>query len=95
MTTRGTENMNEDKHLDKSAYAKRYGLSKKAVDTACSRNPSSLAPFFKMGKSKNSPIRFRLEDCIEFEREMLNKQVDELKAKQRDAQQLLIDLGEL
>ncbi|HEY9029757.1 MAG TPA: hypothetical protein VIM93_00200 [Kangiella sp.] len=84
--------MKETYLLTKSDVAERYNLSKKAIDTACSRNPDSLPRFFKLGASKNSPIRFRLEDCLDFEREMLNRQVDALKQKQREEQMDLSNL---
>lgn len=66
--------------LDKIGIAKRYGLSKKSVDTAISRNPDSLPKFFKLGLSKNSPVRFRLEDCLVFEAEMIARQ-EQLQAE--------------
>ncbi len=66
--------LNNKEILTKKDLAERYGMSKKAIDVACSRNPSSLPPFFKLGTSKNSPIRFRLRDCIEFENKMLSMQ---------------------
>lgn len=73
--------MHETTLLTKADIAERYRISKKAVDTACSRNPDSLPKFFKLGTSKNSPIRFRLEDCLIFEQEMLNQQVEKAKEK--------------
>jgi len=67
--------------LDKGDIAKRYGLSKKSVDTAISRNPDSLPKFFKLGLSKNSPVRFRLADCLAYEAEMLAQQ-EKLQAEE-------------
>jgi len=64
----------EKKILTKKDVAERYGTSEKSISTACSRNPTSLPKFFKMGVSSNSPIRFRLEDCLAFEAEMLQHQ---------------------
>ncbi len=60
--------------LTKADLAERYGMSEKSISTACSRNPSSLPKFFKLGVSSNSPVRFRLEDCLAFEDEMLQRQ---------------------
>jgi predicted DNA-binding transcriptional regulator AlpA len=60
--------------LTKKDVAKRYGISEKSISTACSRNPTSLPKFFKLGVSSNSPVRFRLEDCLAFEEEMLQRQ---------------------
>lgn len=68
-------------------------MSKKAIDVACSRNPSSLPPFFKMGTSKNSPIRFRLRDCIEFENKMLGIQAEENEKSQLKACKTLNDIN--
>jgi hypothetical protein len=58
----------------KADIAERYGMSEKSIGTACSRNPSSLPKFFKLGMSSNSSVRFRLEDCLAFEDEMLQRQ---------------------
>jgi hypothetical protein len=60
--------------LTKADLAERYGMSEKSISTACSRNPSSLPKFFKLGISSNSPVRFRLEDCLAFEDQMLQRQ---------------------
>ena len=60
--------------LTKKDLAERYGMSEKSINTACSRNPSSIPKFFKLGVSSNSPVRFRLEDCLAFEEEMLQRQ---------------------
>lgn len=73
--------------------AERYGMSKKAIDVACSRNPSSLPPFFKLGTSKNSPIRFRLKDCIEFENKMLGIQAEENEKSRLKACKTLSDIN--
>ncbi|NVJ66208.1 MAG: hypothetical protein HWE16_06945 [Gammaproteobacteria bacterium] len=68
-------------------------MSKKAIDVACSRNPSSLPPFFKLGTSKNSPIRFRLKDCIEFENKMLGIQAEENEKSRLKACKTLSDIN--
>ena len=60
--------------LTKGDLAKYFGISEKSISTACSRNPSSLPKFFKLGVSKNSPVRFRREDILVFEAEMLERQ---------------------
>jgi len=53
----------DDAILTKADIAARYQMKKSTVDTLCSRSPESLPPFFKMGNSPNSPIRFRKADC--------------------------------
>lgn len=63
-----------EKMLTKNDVAKRYSLARQTVNTLCSRSPESLPPFFKLGNAKNSPIRFRLQDCIAFENRQLEKQ---------------------
>ena len=80
--------------LTKADIAKRYGYSKKSVDKACSDNPYSLPKFFKMGSGKSSPIRFRLEDVLAFEEEMLAKQavINEENDRRRNAEPDLAQL---
>jgi len=80
--------------LTKADIAKRYGYSKKSVDKACSDNPYSLPKFFKMGSGKSSPIRFRLEDVLAFEEEMLAKQavINEENDRRRAAEPNLAEL---
>ena len=63
-----------EQFLNKGDVANRYDMSRTTIDTLCSRSPESLPPFFKLGNSKNSPIRFRLSDCIEWEKTQLKKQ---------------------
>lgn len=79
--------------LTKADLAVYYGISEKSISTACSRNPSSLPKFFKLGVSKNSPIRFRFEDVLAFEAEMIQRQEQtqaEVEAEQKtDLAQLL------
>lgn len=53
--------------LTKDDIANRYRLSKATVDTAVSRSPESLPPFFRMGSGRNAPIRFRKSDCVAWE----------------------------
>jgi hypothetical protein len=53
--------------LTKQQLAERQQRSIESINTACSREPESVPPFFKLGKHKNSPIRFRLSDVIEWE----------------------------
>jgi len=58
----------------KADLAEYFGISEKSISTACSRSPSSLPKFFKLGVNKNSPVRFRFEDVLAFEAEMLQRQ---------------------
>lgn len=60
--------------LTKADLAKRQQRSVESITTACSRNPSSVPPFFKLGNNRNSPIRFRLSDVIKWEEDMAKKQ---------------------
>ncbi|EDM69286.1 hypothetical protein PE36_07357 [Moritella sp. PE36] len=60
--------------LTKADLAKRQQRSLESITTACSRNPSSVPPFFKLGTNKNSPIRFRLSDVIAWEDELAELQ---------------------
>lgn len=60
--------------LTKADLAKRQQRSLESITTACSRNPSSVPPFFKLGTNKNSPIRFRLSDVIGWEDELAELQ---------------------
>lgn len=64
----------EEQILTKADLAKRQQRSLESITTACSRNPSSVPPFFKLGNTKNSPIRFRLSDVIAWEAEMATQQ---------------------
>ncbi|NAW77566.1 MULTISPECIES: hypothetical protein [Vibrio] len=64
----------DDVILTKSDLAKRQKRSLESITTACSRNPSAVPPFFKLGNNRNSPIRFRLSDVIEWEAEMAGQQ---------------------
>lgn len=64
----------EEQILTKADLAKRQQRSLESITTACSRNPSSVPPFFKLGNTKNSPIRFRLSDVIAWEAEMAAQQ---------------------
>lgn len=64
----------EGQILTKADLAKRQQRSLESITTACSRNPSSVPPFFKLGNTKNSPIRFRLSDVIAWEAEMSAQQ---------------------
>lgn len=60
--------------LTKAELAQRQKRSLESITTACSRNPSAVPPFFKLGMNKNSPIRFRLSDVIEWEQTMAEQQ---------------------
>lgn len=64
----------EEQILTKADLAKRQQRSLESITTACSRNPTSVPPFFKLGNTKNSPIRFRLSDVIAWEAEMAAQQ---------------------
>ena len=78
----------EDTLLTKADLAERWQTSEKSIGTACTRNPSSLPKYMKLGVSKNSPIRFRLEDCLTFEAEMLAHQEQTLARMQTEVTDL-------
>mgnify|MGYP000211941290 CR=1 FL=1 len=78
--------------LTKDDIAKRYHLSKKSVDKACSQSPESLPPFFKVGVGKNSPIRFKLCEVLKWEQEQLDKQREAVIAKQKEDELSLTSL---
>jgi hypothetical protein len=68
--------------LTKGELAKRQKRSVSSITTACSRNPGSIPPFFRLGTNRNSPIRFRLSDVIAWEEALVEhqrKQLSELK----------------
>ncbi|HCG9599754.1 MULTISPECIES: hypothetical protein [Vibrio] len=69
--------------LTKQDLAERQKRSVESITTACSRNPSSLPPFFKLGANRNSPIRFRLSDVIAWEDEQAEKQKKLLEEQER------------
>ncbi|MDV5170983.1 hypothetical protein [Photobacterium rosenbergii] len=69
--------------LTKEDLAQRQKRSVESITTACSRNPESLPPFFKLGPNRNSPIRFRLEDVIAWELAQMEKQQLDQKAQQK------------
>ncbi|TOH45144.1 hypothetical protein CGI80_24215 [Vibrio parahaemolyticus] len=69
--------------LTKQDLAERQKRSVESITTACSRNPSSLPPFFKLGTNRNSPIRFRLSDVIAWEDEQTEKQKKLLEEQER------------
>ncbi|ELB2782914.1 hypothetical protein [Vibrio alginolyticus] len=69
--------------LTKQDLAERQKRSVESITTACSRNPSSLPPFFKLGTNRNSPIRFRLSDVIAWEDEQAEKQKKLLEDQER------------
>jgi hypothetical protein len=56
-----------EQFLDKNDLSVRYKLSVKSISSMCSRNKSALPPFIKLGSARNSPIRWRLKDCLEWE----------------------------
>ncbi|MCF9124773.1 hypothetical protein J8A01_15390 [Vibrio parahaemolyticus] len=72
-----------DAILTKQDLAERQKRSVESITTACSRNPSSLPPFFKLGTNRNSPIRFRLSDVIAWEDEQAEKQKKLLEEQER------------
>jgi hypothetical protein len=80
----------ENKILTKADIAVRYSMKPSTVDTLCSRSPLSLPPFFKMGNSLNSPIRFRKSDCDHWDEERVTEALE-----QRNKQQAPVDLGSL
>ncbi len=59
--------------LTKADIADRYKMKLSTVSTLCSRSPSSLPPFFKMGDSDNSQIRFRRSDCDKWDEQRVAK----------------------
>ncbi|EJX1245942.1 hypothetical protein ODH84_003514 [Vibrio alginolyticus] len=69
--------------LTKQDLAERQKRSLESITTACSRNPASLPPFFKLGINRNSPIRFRLSDVIAWEDEQAEKQKKLLEEQER------------
>ncbi|WP_273979432.1 hypothetical protein [Vibrio parahaemolyticus] len=69
--------------LTKQDLAERQKRSLESITTACSRNPSSLPLFFKLGTNRNSPIRFRLSDVIAWEDEQAEKQKKLLEEQER------------
>ncbi|EJC7036905.1 hypothetical protein [Vibrio parahaemolyticus] len=69
--------------LTKQDLAERQKRSVESITTACSRNPSSLPPFFKLGTNRNSPIRFRLSDVIAWEDDQAEKQKKLLEEQER------------
>ncbi|OSP11368.1 hypothetical protein B7489_19700 [Vibrio alginolyticus] len=69
--------------LTKQDLAERQKRSVESITTACSRNPSSLPPFFKLGTNRNSPICFRLSDVIAWEDEQAEKQKKLLEEQER------------
>lgn len=94
LTNTTTEKVMNPTILTKKEVAKRYGMSEKSINTACSRNPSSIPKFFKMGVSSNSPVRFRLEDCLAFEEEMLQRQA-QISAEIESEAETITDLAQL
>ncbi|MEZ8694362.1 hypothetical protein AB4589_12120 [Vibrio sp. 10N.222.49.A3] len=69
--------------LTKADLAERQQRSLESITTACSRNPSSVPPFFKLGTNRNSPIRFRLSDVIAWEDELAELQKQQLAAQEQ------------
>ena len=67
----------ENTILTKKQLAERQQRSVESINTACSRERDAIPPYFKLGKHKNSPIRFRLSDVIAWE----NAQIDFEKVK--------------
>lgn len=57
----------QDEIITKQQLAERQHRSIKSISTACSRERDAVPEFFKLGKHKNSPIRFRLSDVIAWE----------------------------
>jgi hypothetical protein len=80
-----------DKLITKAGLAERWETSEKSINTACSRSPENLPKFFKLGLSKNSQIRFRIEDVLVFETEMLERQQEEqaINAQRNDLAEML------
>jgi len=70
-----------DEILTKADLAKRQKRSLDSITTACSRNPSSIPPYFKLGTNKNSPIRFRLSDVIAWEDGLAESQKQQVAAQ--------------
>lgn len=68
--------------LTKADIAARYKMKLSTVNTLCSRSPSSMPPFFKMGNSTNSAIRFRKSDCDKWDEERVAEALEK-REKQR------------
>ena len=67
--------------ITKQQLAERQQRSIDSINTACSREPESVPRFFKLGNSKNSPIRFRLSDVIAWEAKQAEKARKEAEAE--------------
>lgn len=67
--------------LTKQQLAERQQRSIESINTACSREPRSVPPYFKLGNHKNSPIRFRLSDVIDWEAKQAEKTHMEAEAE--------------
>ncbi|WP_366930724.1 helix-turn-helix domain-containing protein [Marinospirillum sp.] len=52
--------------MTKCEVARVLRISLNTLNTWCSRNPRQLPPFIKLGSAKNSVIRFRKRDVINF-----------------------------
>lgn len=81
--------------LTKADIAERYRISESTVDSHCSRNPSALPPYIKLGTASNSLIRFPMSGVMEFERRKLSEAQqfgDGEASDNRDLDQLLQEL---
>ena len=52
--------------MTKTEVAEVLRISASTLDTWCSRKPEQLPPFIRLGSAKNSVIRFRKTDVINF-----------------------------
>ena len=71
-----------DEILTKKDIAERYKMPLSTVSTNCSKNSDSLPPFFKMGNSANSPIRFRKSDCDAWDEERVAEALEQRNKRQ-------------
>ena len=94
-TENGSCSMSKDTYHSKQFLAERWGVSKKTLDSMCSKNPKGLPRFIKTGAAKNSPIRFPMSEIIKFEKKKLSEAQqfgDGEAPDNRDLDQLLQEL---
>lgn len=81
----------DDEILTKLDIAERYKMPLSTVNTNCSRLPDSLPPFFKMGSSANSPIRFRKSGCDAWDEQQEAKVLEQRKQQGPQSLTALLD----
>lgn len=65
----------EEQSFKASWLAEYLNISESTIKTLTSRRPEALPPFFKVGNSKNSPIRWRKSDVDSWIAEQVKKSV--------------------